>query len=907
MFNLRSLLRIKSLSLGVIALLAVISAGCKDSTSDTPILLTVTPSQPMIAKGTTQQFAAVGKYADGTTKDLSQQVSWTVADGTSVTISGTGLATAVDLGTSTVSASYMGISGVTLITVGAATPVSLNVTPTDPSIAKGTTQQFVAKVTLTDQSVQDVSDQATWTSSDPVVTIDELGLATGADVGEATITASFMQVNATAKLTVTAAVITAITINPSNPSIAKGTTKPFTATATFSDNTTADVSSMATWSVADIAPATNVATISTEGLATAKNLGSATVTATMNDKSGTATLTVTSATLTMVTLSPSKPSIAKGTTQPFTATATFTDNSTQDVTATATWTATDVAPATGVATIAATGVATGTGVGDSTITANYMGTTGSTTLSVTAAVVNKIDVSPSSASIAKGTSQQYTATATLSDATTQDVTAAAVWKTTDVTGTGVASIDATGLAIGKSVGTATITATYQGFSSDATLNVNAAVIDTITVEPATATIAKGTAQQFTATATFSDASTQDVTDLATWAAVDVTGTGVASIDSKGLATGTAAGTATITATYMGVSGSAALTVTPANITKVTVEPATAKIGKGATQQFTATATFTDASTQDVTALALWKAVDVTGTNVASIDDAGVATGKSVGTATITATYLGMSGSATLTVTNAVPNSITITPSTLNIPVNMIVQLKATLVYSDATTQDVTTTATWESVNTATATVTGLGANGGRARGIAAGTVVIKATVMGITGQVTANVANCYVSINELMTASVVSASNEFVELYNSCTFDVDLNNMKLLYRAAGGTTDNTYFLWTATKNITAKGYLVYAGSAYPAGSPKDGLLLNGFAGTGGGVGLVYTSTYTGGAKNLIVDSVGYGPANNIYVEGTAAAAPAAGSSICRKPNGTDTNNNSVDFTTTTLPTPRAAN
>ena len=71
--------------------------------------------------------------------------------------------------------------------------------------------------------------------------------------------------------------------------------------------------------------------------------------------------------------------------------------------------------------------------------------------------------------------------------------------------------------------------------------------------------------------------------------------------------------------------------------------------------------------------------------------------------------------------------------------------------------------------------------------------------------------------------------------------------------------------------------------------------------------MVYLLGSPGGASNLIVDSVGYGTATNIYVEGTVIAAPASASSIRRRPNGTDTNDNSVDFTVTTTPTPGVTN
>jgi hypothetical protein len=71
----------------------------------------------------------------------------------------------------------------------------------------------------------------------------------------------------------------------------------------------------------------------------------------------------------------------------------------------------------------------------------------------------------------------------------------------------------------------------------------------------------GTTQQFTATATYSDGSTGNVTTTATWAIADAA---IATVDSSGLATSTGSGSTTVTATQSGVSGNASLTVTPAS-------------------------------------------------------------------------------------------------------------------------------------------------------------------------------------------------------------------------------------------------------------------------------------------------------------------------------------------------------
>src|SRR5262245_57800243 len=49
--------------------------------------ITVMPVDPIIAKGTTEQFAATGTYSDQTTQDLTNQVTWASADAGVATIS----------------------------------------------------------------------------------------------------------------------------------------------------------------------------------------------------------------------------------------------------------------------------------------------------------------------------------------------------------------------------------------------------------------------------------------------------------------------------------------------------------------------------------------------------------------------------------------------------------------------------------------------------------------------------------------------------------------------------------------------------------------------------------------------------------------------------------------------------
>lgn len=85
-----------------------------------------------------------------------------------------------------------------------------------------------------------------------------------------------------------------------------------------------------------------------------------------------------------------------------------------------------------------------------------------------------------------------------------------------------------------------------------------ATLVSIAVTPANPSKAVGTTQQFTATGTYSDSSTQNITASVTWSP---SSTGVATVNSSGLATAIAAGSTTITATSGIIFGNTTLTVT----------------------------------------------------------------------------------------------------------------------------------------------------------------------------------------------------------------------------------------------------------------------------------------------------------------------------------------------------------
>ncbi len=357
------------------------------------------------------------------------------------------------------------------------------------------------------------------------------------------------------------------------------------------------------------------------------------------------------------------------------------------------------------------------------------------TTPISTATQTGLTVAPTSFTLASaGATQQLTVTGTFSDGTTQNQTSDPA--TTYVSSnTGVATVNSTGLVTAVANGSATITATHGSFSvpSTATVNIPPPVLSSVTVAPASFTLASpGATQQLTVTANYSNGSTQNVTSSATYSSNK---TSVATVSGTGLVTGVATGTATITASYGGLSGTATATVPPA-LTGITVAPASfTLITRGATQQLSVTASYSDGTTQNVTSTSSYASSN---TAVATVSTAGLVTAAGNGTATITATYKGASSSATATVNipAATVTGITIAPTSFTLTsIGAKQQLSVTAKYSDNSTQDVTSSSTYTSSNTSVATVS----TAGTVTAVATGSATITASYSGFSASSTATV------------------------------------------------------------------------------------------------------------------------------------------------------------------------
>jgi hypothetical protein len=185
---------------------------------------------------------------------------------------------------------------------------------------------------------------------------------------------------------------------------------------------------------------------------------------------------------------------------------------------------------------------------------------------------------------------------------------------------------------------------------------------------------------------------------------------------------------TIYARLNGITGTTPLTITSMTIQSVAVAPSTPTIAVGTQQQFSLIGTFSDGvTTVDLTASARWQTSNY---QDAVINRQGVATGVAAGTVTITGSINGQSaGTASLTISNATIQSITVTPDTPTIALGGLQQFAASGLFSDGATQDITSAVTWSSSTPTVAVVNQKGV----ASSATHGQTNINATFKGVTG------------------------------------------------------------------------------------------------------------------------------------------------------------------------------
>lgn len=428
-----------------------------------PMLQTiaVTPANPSLASGLSMPLDALGSYSDGSTHDLTTSTNWSTDNSSVASINANGLATALASGSTTVSAALGSIQGSTTLAVKPSL-VSIQVNPPLPLTSVGAVQSFTAIGTFNDGSTQNLTTSVTWsTSSLAVATIGSNGVAMGVGSGQTTITATAGAVSGSSVLTVTFATLSSIAVSPANPTIVAGTNQQFTAMGIMSDGSQQNLTASVAWNSSSSA----IGTIAPSGLATAVGAGQTTITATLGSISGSANLTVTTAVLIAIQVSPHVSSAIIGGSQQFGTTAIYSDGTSANISASANWASS--APTVATMSNTSPGLAVSAGTGTTTISSSFGGLVDSTTFSVQDQLVS-ISVMPSGVSVTTGQTEQLSAIGTYASGVTQNLTQSVTWSSSVPA---IAGVSPSGLATALTPGQTSINAAVGNVTGSASFTV----------------------------------------------------------------------------------------------------------------------------------------------------------------------------------------------------------------------------------------------------------------------------------------------------------------------------------------------------------------------------------------------------------------------------------------------------
>ncbi|MDR3295521.1 MAG: Ig-like domain-containing protein, partial [Clostridiales Family XIII bacterium] len=582
--------------------------------------VTVSPDAVSIEKGKTQQFVAqvhgTGEYDESVTWSLQGASGSEISQGGLLAVgagetSGNLTVTATSNQTSSVS----GAAAVTVVTDPPDPPAvtAVTVSPDTVSIEKGKTQQFVAQVSGTG----DYDESVTWSlqgaSGSEISQGGLLTVGAGETSGNLTVTAASNQtssVSGAAAVTIVTdpppPAVTAVTVSPDAVSIERGKTQQFTAQVYG----TGDYSHSVRWGLSgvhepktSIDPYTGILAVSADETNESFSVfAESTADQTIR---GTATVNVViPATVTGVKVTPNPASVERGKTQQFTATVSGTGDYDRGVI----WSLSDAFSSTidqnGLLTVAADYPASGNLLVVAESTKNHSAQ-GSAAVTVTSSVTG-VTVSPNTASVENGKTQQFTATVSGTGNDDSGVT----WSLQGASSVSTA-VSQNGLltvAAGETSGKITVTATSK---KDLTVK-GAATVTVVTpvsvtgvkIDPNAANVAKGAQKQFAAQVS----GTGNYDSGVTWSLEDASSAGTA-VSQNGLLT-VAADETSETFTVTAVSkvnpsakGTALVRVTssfPGTVTGITVSPGPAQVNHSSQLLFTAAVSGTGEYDRDVT-------------------------------------------------------------------------------------------------------------------------------------------------------------------------------------------------------------------------------------------------------------------------------------------------------------------
>ena len=586
----------------------------------------VSPAISSVAIGSSVSLRAqVLDATGGVVTDRS--VHWASQDLEVATVSADGVVTGKKLGIVQIAASTGGQSGLAQVTVTTTPVASVHVTPGNKALYVEETFQFNAETLDANGNVL-TGRTVTWSSNNEgVATVSATGLVTALSPGGAIITATAEGRSTPASVTVSAIPVASVDVQPKTQTLVDGQTAQLQAQPLDADGKPL-VGRVVLWSTSD----GSVATVTSSGLVTGHALGNAVITAICEGKTGSMSVTVKTPSPNTVVVTPAQVLLEEGLSAQLTVEV-LDDLGRPLPSSLVVFSSSDNA----VATVSSTGLVTAITPGKATISATSSGKTGTAEVTVTATPVGSVVVSPASPSVTVG--QSITLTAQALGSSGQPLSGRTVsWSSSTPS---VADVSPSGVVTGVSLGSTVIFASIDGVLGWTDVNVVPVPVATVTVSPATSSVAIGQTTQLSVL--LQDASGNTLSGrVVSWTSNQPA---IATVTSTGLVTGVSAGTAAISATSEGQVGTATVVVAAPGVRTVTVTPGSATLDLLGSVKLTAVVR--DPSGAIINSSVSWSSSNVAVALVAS--DGTVTAGLLEGTAIITAKSGSATGTATITV------------------------------------------------------------------------------------------------------------------------------------------------------------------------------------------------------------------------------------------------------------------
>jgi hypothetical protein len=324
--------------------------------------------------GEPTNFQATAHFSDGSDADITGQARWTSSAPALLRVRGTGplrgAALAVSSGSAAAQARFAAVSGTAPVATTEGGLQSLAISGVPPTLPVGVQLQLVATASYPGGIQLDVTSRTLWTSLSPAVASISNGQNAGLLVGHlpasAQLTAAFEGSETTVSVTVTAAVLTGLTILPGGPTGAVGVEVPMQAQGEFADGSNFDLTKQVRWSSASPTLVAVSNGVQSRGAAMALSSGSATIFASFvrpdaTVATGSATFIGSPAVPVGVEISPATVNLSLSTSPSVSlqASAEFSDGTSRDASTLVTWSVQSVAVAEVTASGQLTAVATG--------------------------------------------------------------------------------------------------------------------------------------------------------------------------------------------------------------------------------------------------------------------------------------------------------------------------------------------------------------------------------------------------------------------------------------------------------------------------------------------------------------------------------------------------------------------